>query len=244
MTDDAVEDLVAAATALPAGDVDKVMTATRGGAEGLRALRSRSGGPLRHMCSTVLKAIEHTDIAEVCGILRGASLAGRLDRRTVDLVWTGPEVPGSISRLTSEVVADLIDHAHSDVLLVSYAMHNEPTLTAAVSRAVDRGVFVQILHERSIDNPHFRGATVPFPGLPVRRLCWPLDQRPPGASMHAKVLVIDRETTLIGSANITGTAMLRNIECGVLIHDPKIAGEIVDAITGLTESNKLQRYSG
>ena len=62
--------------------------------------------------------------------------------------------------------------------------------------------------------------------------------------MHAKVLVIDREITLIGSANITGTAMLRNIECGVLIHDPKIAGEIVDAITGLTESNKLQRYSG
>ncbi|MCZ9330301.1 MULTISPECIES: DISARM system phospholipase D-like protein DrmC [Mycobacteriales] len=243
MTDDAVDELVAAAASLPAGDVDRLVTATRGGPEGLRALRSRSGRALRHLCSTVLTMLEHTDIAEICGILRGASRAALLDRRTVDLVWTGPEVPGSVSRLTSEIVADLVDQAHSDVLLVSYAMHTEPRLAAALRRAVDRKVFVQILHERNIDNPRFRGGTTPFPGLPIRRLCWPADQRPDGASMHAKILIIDRRTTLIGSANLTGTAMLRNIECGVLIHDPKIAEEVLDAIAYLTESNALQRYS-
>lgn len=243
MTDDAVEALVAAASTLPAGDVDKLITATRAGAAELRAVRSRTSGPLRHACSVVLAAIEHTDAAEICGILRGAALTARRDHRTVDLVWTGPEVPGSISRLTSEVVAELVDRARTDVLLVSYAMHNEPTLSAAIGRAVDRGVFVQVLCERTVDNPNFRGGTLPFPRLPVRRLCWPIDRRPVGASMHAKVLVIDCTTMLIGSANITGTAMLRNIECGVLIHDPKIATEIVDSITSLTESDVLRCWT-
>lgn len=242
MTDNAAEDLVTAATTLPASDVDKLVTATRHGADELRALRSRSGGPLRHACSAVLKAIEHTDAVEICGILQGASLADRRDRRTVDLVWTGPEVPGSISRLTSEVVADLVDQAHTDVLLISYAMHNEPTLTAAIGRAVDRGVFVQVLCERTADNPNFRGGSIPFPGLPVRRLCWPMEQRPAGSSMHAKVLVVDRRTTLIGSANVTGTAMLRNIECGVLIQDEKVAYEITTSIATLIARNELRSY--
>ncbi|MGW5289759.1 DISARM system phospholipase D-like protein DrmC [Rhodococcus pyridinivorans] len=242
MTDDVVHDLVAAATALPSVDVEKLVTATRHGATELRALRRRTSGPLRHACSIVLRAVEHLDPAEICGLLKGAAIASRRNRPTLDLVWTGPEVPGSVSRLTSEVVAGLVDQARSDVLLVSYAMHNEPTLTAAIARAVGRGVFVQVLCERTADNPNFRGGSVPFPGLSVRRFCWPIDRRPVGASMHAKVLVTDRHTVLIGSANITGTAMLRNIECGVLIHDEKIAYEITTSIETLIARDELRSY--
>ena len=51
-----------------------------------------------------------------------------------------------------------------------------------------------------------------------------------------------RQTVLIGSANITGTAMLRNIECGVLIHDEKIAHEITTSIETLITRDELRSY--
>ncbi len=35
--------------------------------------------------------------------------------------------------------------------------------------------------------------------------------------MHAKVLVVDGRTALVGSANVTGSAMERNLECGLLV---------------------------
>jgi cardiolipin synthase len=35
--------------------------------------------------------------------------------------------------------------------------------------------------------------------------------------MHAKVLVVDRQTALVGSANLTGYGLERNLEAGVLI---------------------------
>ena len=159
-------------------------------------------------------------------------------------VWTGPDVPGSVSRLTSAIVANLVDQAHTDVLLISYAMYTEPALTAALARALHRGVFVQVLYERTADNPSFKGDYVPFPGLKIRRLCWPIDQRPAGASMHAKALVIDRKMSLIGSANITGPAMLKNIECGVLLRDPAIAAEIVASVESLISRQILQECFG
>jgi phosphatidylserine/phosphatidylglycerophosphate/cardiolipin synthase-like enzyme len=35
--------------------------------------------------------------------------------------------------------------------------------------------------------------------------------------MHAKVLVVDRKTALVGSANLTGYGLERNLEAGMLI---------------------------
>lgn len=43
------------------------------------------------------------------------------------------------------------------------------------------------------------------------------------ASLHAKGVVIDGERTLIGSANFTEAAQLRNIEVGVVILRSEIA---------------------
>jgi cardiolipin synthase A/B len=226
--------------ALPPSDIDKLVVAIEEGPQFLRALRAESAGQLREACSTIIGTAERAPLAEISGALQGAAAVSRSVSDRVDLVWTGPDVPGSVSRLTSSAVADLVDEARAEILLMSFTTHSEPTLTAALARALDRGVYVQVLYERHDDNPSFNSLTFPFPGLNIRRLCWPIDQRPPGASMHAKALVIDREISLIGSANITGTAMLRNIECGVLVRDRTISTEIVESIESLL-SRKIVR---
>jgi phosphatidylserine/phosphatidylglycerophosphate/cardiolipin synthase-like enzyme len=170
---------------------------------------------------------------EVSGALRGAYAGAAHSRSSAEIVWTGPDVPGSVSRLTSSAVASLVDEAQSEILLISYAMHSEPVLAAALERAADRGVFIQLLYERSADNPGFAGTSAPFPNLTGRRLSWPASARPPGASMHAKALIIDRAAALVGSANITNTAMLRNIEVGILVRDRSAATQIVESVESL-----------
>jgi cardiolipin synthase A/B len=240
LTPEDLEVTVKMARTLPPHDIDRLVEAAGRGLPGLFALRAESTGVVREACQSLIQISDRISTAEIGGVLQGAARVYRLSRNRVDLVWTGPDVPGSISRLTSAAVAELVDQARKEVLVISYAIYAEPMLTAALTRAVNRGVFVQALYERSADNPLFHGNQAPFPGLNIRRLCWPAYRRPAGASMHAKALVIDREVVLIGSANISGPAMLRNIECGVLLRDPIIAAELVESIQSLVIQGVLE----
>lgn len=74
-----------------------------------------------------------------------------------------------------------------------------------------------MLTERNADNPGYAPAGTPFPGLDAVRLHWPAPQRPPGAALHAKIVVVDDRVALVGSANLTSRAMEANLECGILI---------------------------
>ena len=236
--------LVDLATNLPPVDIAKLVSALQSGPESVIGLRADSVGALREACSALLEVCMRVSTLEISGVLQGAMKVSERLRDRIDLVWTGPDVPGSFYRLTSAVVADLVDQALTEVLLISYAMYYESALTAAIERALARGVFVQILYERNQDNPSYKGDYVPFAGMNLRRLCWPIDQRPPGASMHAKALVIDRKVALIGSANITGPAMQKNIECGVLLRDPDTAAEIVASVESLVARQVLEECYG
>jgi len=73
----------------------------------------------------------------------------------------------------------------------------------------------------------------PFRGLAVRSLYWPGRLRPAGASMHAKLLVVDRRTALVGSANLTGAGLDKNLECGLLVRGGPLPSEIAAHILGI-----------
>lgn len=163
------------------------------------------------------------------GVLIG-QLEAQASEPSVVPVWTGPESEAGRGRLTLPVVADLIAEATSELLLVSYATYPGPDVRDALQAAVDRGVAVTLLLERSEDNANFHGHGEPFPGLHARRLAWPAAARNRDAAMHAKVLVVDRSIALVGSANLTGHALERNLECGVLIRGSRVPGQLVDHI--------------
>lgn len=241
MTPDDLESIVEIGTTLPVSDVDKLVVAATGGVHMVGTLRADSAGGLHRACSQVLRIATATPLMEISGVLQGASRVSRHHHDRIDLVWTGPDVPGSVSRLTSSVVADLVDQATSEIVLVSYAMQSERNLASALDRAVGRGVSVHLLYERTEDNPNFKTWTHrPFRELHVRRLAWPSANRSPSASMHAKALVVDRQISLIGSANITDTAMLNNIELGVIVRDRAVASEIVESLESLIARGVLQ----
>jgi putative cardiolipin synthase len=46
------------------------------------------------------------------------------------------------------------------------------------------------------------------------------------ASLHGKTFVLDRTSAFIGSVNIDPRSLEQNTEVGVLVHSPKLAGEV------------------
>lgn len=170
-------------------------------------------------------------------------LAGRLDaleeQPPIRPVWTGPPSSGTGSRLTLAVVSDLLDDAKHEILLVSYATIPREPIRRAMEAAHQRGVSITLLLERADDNPAFRGLTDPFPGLHAQRWHWPASARPGGASMHAKLLIIDRRTALVGSANLTGPGLERNLECGLFIRGGEIPRLLAEHLRGLQGIQRL-----
>jgi phosphatidylserine/phosphatidylglycerophosphate/cardiolipin synthase-like enzyme len=185
-----------------------------------------------------LELAKMNDGAYLAGLLDGMA-AVRHESPDVRPVWTGPSSSVGGSRLTIAVVGDLIAEAEHEIVLVSYATYPPPTVTAALQGAATRGVAVTLLLERAQDKPGWKGMTEPFPDLDARHLCWPLSERPVGASLHAKVLVVDRRVALVGSANLTAFALERNLECGLLVrggHVPRLLAEHLTRAEGLTRT--------
>lgn len=228
---------------LPPDDVRRLAEVTLDGAAGLAIARQRSAtGVLRGAVDEASRLLDQGAAPQlVAGALLGAScgVTQERGRQQVDVVWTGPHSSKSASRLTSAVVVDLIDSAREELLLVSFATQPEAAIAAALKSAVDRGIAITLLLERAGDNPGYRGHLDPFPTLPARRLSWPMAARPGGASMHAKVIVVDSTAALVGSANVTGHAMVKNLECGVLIRGGRAPAQIRAHVGSLVEPGEL-----
>lgn len=228
---------------LPERDLEAMVAALLDPADGLAGGRRGAGSSAVRTAYDELALLIGRGVSPIllAGSLLGAgrATAAERSRQRIDVVWTGPPSDVRTSRLTSAVIVDLIGEARTELLLVSFATQAEPSVAGALSAASARGVAITMLVERQADNPAYRGVVDPFPSVSSNRLAWPLSRRPAGASMHAKVLVIDRVTALVGSANLTGHALAVNLECGVLIRGGDVPHRIHAHVTSLVERGDL-----
>ena len=229
---------------LPTPDVRRLAQAAAAGPQSVRQLRATAGSViLRDACDQLLHRLGQAEPAYLAGLLTGTARAVERARQhqSVSVAWTGPESGVSSSRLTAAAVIELINAARSEILLVSFATHTKPSIATALSASAARGVAVTLLAERHEDNPSYTALGAPFPGLNALRLHWPARSRPPGAALHAKVIVVDDQVALVGSANLTSRAMESNLECGILIRGGPQPRAIRDHITGLHAAGLLLR---
>jgi len=230
---------------LPYSDMQRLAAAAAAGPSGVNALRAQAPAPvLRDACDQLTARLVRQSSSEyLAGVIAGSASAVALARKRqhIDVVWTGPETGTGAGRLTASVVTDLIDQAHRSILLVSFATNNEPAIEASLTAAADRGVEITLLAERHEDNPGYTASGTPFPGLRAVRLRWRADRRPHGAALHAKIIVIDDDVALAGSANFTGRAMAANLECGILIRGGPQPRAIRDHVGDLWSRGYLVR---
>lgn len=57
--------------------------------------------------------------------------------------------------------------------------------------------------------------------------------------MHAKVLVVDRRVALVGSANLTGYGLERNLECGLLVRGGLVPAALAEHLLHLRDLQAL-----
>lgn len=179
---------------------------------------------------------------EVAGMLLGASEARlRVERElSVELVWTGPTTRFVPTRRTEQVLLDLIAGAKTDLFLVSFVAYDVHSVVLAMNEAASRGVRLRVLLEASASH----GGTLNYDPAAVMRASVPSAQlftwkeRPEpfvDGKVHAKVAVVDRTRAFITSANLTGHALEKNMEAGVLINGGPVPSTLSDHLQALID---------
>jgi phosphatidylserine/phosphatidylglycerophosphate/cardiolipin synthase-like enzyme len=167
--------------------------------------------------------------------LRAASGAVAAERaaQQVEIVWTGPPVTGIPVRYTHGVLVELVNTAHEHLTMVSFAAYRTKAVTDALRAAANRGVKVRLVLDGGTD------AHLAFKSLgdAVELFTWPptllAEHDPEHASLHAKAAIADGQVAFVTSANLTGHALDRNMELGLLVAGGPVPRRLADHFHGL-----------
>ncbi|MTH36506.1 phospholipase [Paracoccus limosus] len=184
----------------------------------------------------------------LAGILVGAAYARQQAQResSVELVWTGPTTPFVATRRTEQVLLDLIGHAQSDIFLVSFVAYDVATVIDALNAATTRGIDIRILLETSTSH----GGSLTIDPIVMMRRCVPsaalyvwTDRPAPFAEgrVHAKVAVADGNSAFLTSANLTGHALEKNMEAGVVISGGHVPAGLRAHLHALIETKVIRK---
>lgn len=176
----------------------------------------------------------------------------------LDLVTTGPDVPGVDNRDTSVVVRELFAGATSSVLIAGYAVYQGQRVFQALADRMQERPALQVRTILDIQRGPGESSTS---GELTRRFAerfrihqWPSGRPLPEvffdprslnsggdkrACMHAKCIVVDLRSVFISSANFTEAAQQRNIEVGLIIHSVPLAERITRFFSSMISAGLL-----
>ena len=156
------------------------------------------------------------------------------------MVLTGPSTSFVATRKTEQVLLDLIREAKRELFMVSFVAYNWDTIIKALQSAVARGVDLKVLLEASkadggsLDNDPSEMLRKLVPQASIYQ--WTTQSEEfLGGKVHAKIAVADAKTAFVTSANLTGHAMEKNFEAGLLVDGGEIPRDLSDHIQGLIE---------
>lgn len=180
----------------------------------------------------------------------------------VELVWSGPELPGAVSRDTAVVVRELFSSAQQTVLVAGFAVYQGRQVFAALAENMDarpelRARMFFNVHRATGDERSDAELTREFADR-FRDREWPgrrlpevfydprsLSREPgPRACLHAKCVVVDSAAAFVTSANFTEAAQERNIEAGVLVRSPAFSQALSAQFETLLQSGALRQLAG
>jgi phosphatidylserine/phosphatidylglycerophosphate/cardiolipin synthase-like enzyme len=157
----------------------------------------------------------------------------------VEIVCTAPLDIGIPVRATLPKALEMIESAEHEIVMVGYVFsEGAREILARLAAAQARGVRVTIVANRLRE--HLCQFVPLWPAgarLPVlySRDADPNDQM---AALHAKLLICDRRTALVTSANFTHHGLRGNIEIGVCVTDQAI-GRLADFVSHMIATEEV-----
>lgn len=146
----------------------------------------------------------------------------------VQIVATGNKWVGYGIKPTSSAINELITNSKESLLLTIYII-SEKNVFSQIKKALNRGVNVEIFIH---DDKEFYKSIMPNI-LELKKNYRHIQVFTGSDFMHAKVLISDKKTVLIGSANLTESGLSKNYELGVLFENRKIAYDLETIIKRL-----------
>lgn len=180
-------------------------------------------------------------------LLAASHVLNKVDsEQSTELVWTGPTTPFVAARRTEQALLQVINAAAHTLFITSFVAYDVSTIVKALNAASERGVNILMLLELSQDH----GGSITFDAIgkmkmlvPSARLYAWHDKVDPFSDgcVHAKVAVADGSMCFITSANLTGYAMDRNMEAGVLLVGGDIPGILREHLRSLVGTKVVSR---
>ncbi|QBC30063.1 DISARM system phospholipase D-like protein DrmC [Pandoraea sp. XY-2] len=161
-----------------------------------------------------------------------------------ELVWTGPTTPFVSARRTEQALLQVINSAEQSLFITSFVAYDVSSIVKALNAATERGVSITMLLESSQD--HGGSINIDVIGkmrglVPGAQLYAWRDKTGDfvNGRVHAKVAVADKASCFITSANLTGHAMEKNMEAGVLISGGRIPRLLDDHLRSLVDTKLI-----
>jgi cardiolipin synthase len=162
--------------------------------------------------------------AELAGFLKGATAAYAhiKGEQEIEIVWTGPSSALIATRKTEQALLEVIQASRSRLFITSFVAYDVSSIMKALEKAVSREVQVSMLLEASEKD----GGGISFDVIGKMKTELPAatvyswvakTDKFAGGKVHAKIAVADERICFVSSANLTGHAMERNMEAGILI---------------------------
>ena len=177
--------------------------------------------------------LSNAQCAELTKVIADALSSREADK--VSLVVTAPPSFSINARTTMNVVQSMISGAERNILITGYSLSSYfSELVDTIIQKSQRGVFVKFFVNDPDKQPEFE-KVLRYKGrfLKVYDFHQEEDKM---ATLHAKVISVDQQQTLITSANLSYHGQQGNIELGTLIESKQIAKQIEDVFTKLTFS--------
>ena len=142
------------------------------------------------------------------------------------------------------MLLDVIQKATKELFIVSFVAYDIPSVISAINAAALRGVVIKILVEASVTQG---GSLLVDPvatmrsAVPSANLFAWTDRLHPftNGRVHAKVAVADNSTAFLTSANLTGYALEKNMEAGILIVGGHVPERLRDHLQALIETRVI-----
>lgn len=218
-----------------------------------------------HSVSQLLKELVSLEMSPTAIVYFIQSIiAERNQPLSPELVWTGPEHPGSQSRDTDVVVRELFEKAQFSIILSSFSLdmdYRSKSLFKPIIQKLDQDPKFLVRFYLNIQRPYRNMTTAQkvssadlvkeftqsfqekvwsgrrLPDIFYDRRS--LESQPAKSCLHAKIIVVDHTWVFVTSANFTQASRTRNIEAGVLIKSESLAQSTLLQFEALVESKDL-----
>ncbi len=136
--------------------------------------------------------------------------------------------------------------AKSQLFIVSFVAYDVPSVITAMNSAIERGVETRILVEASVTQG---GSLLVDPVATMRNcvasaLLYSWTDRPhpfTNGRVHAKVAVADASIAFLTSANLTGHALEKNMEAGILIEGGSVPANLRSHLHALVDMKVIRQ---